>query len=96
MVTAAGFNVPTGGQGMASGGNILGRWSHTISDDSDTSLQLYYDRTHLYDPISNQFGTANILKDDLDTYDLDFQHRFRLGERHRFVWGWVIVSRTTS
>ncbi len=83
----SGVNVPTGGQGMASGGNILGRWSHTISDDSDTSLQLYYDRTHLYDPISNQFGTANILKDDLDTYDLDFQHRFRLGERHRFVWG---------
>ena len=83
----SGVNVPTGGQGMASGGNILGRWSHTISDDSDTSLQLYYDRTHLYDPISNQFGTANTLKDDLDTYDLDFQHRFRLGERHRFVWG---------
>jgi iron complex outermembrane receptor protein len=79
--------LPTGGQGKASGGNILGRWSHTFSDDSDMSLQLYYDRTHLRDPISNQFGTANILLDDLDTYDLDFQHRFHLGNRNRFVWG---------
>ena len=83
----SGVNIPAGGEGMASGGNILGRWSHTISDDSDMSLQLYYDRTHLADPISNQFGTADILKDDLDTYDLDFQHRFRLGGRNRFVWG---------
>jgi iron complex outermembrane receptor protein len=27
------------------------------------------------------------LTDNLDTYDLDFQDRFRLGERNRFVWG---------
>jgi iron complex outermembrane receptor protein len=80
-------NVSTGGEGKAGGGNILGRWSHTISDDSDLSLQLYYDRTHLVDPISNQFGTAENLTDDLDTYDLDFQHRFHLGERNRIVWG---------
>jgi iron complex outermembrane receptor protein len=80
-------SVSTGGEGRASGGNILGRWSHTISDDSDLSLQLYYDRTHLHDPITNPFGTADILTDDLDTYDLDFQHRFRLGERNQIVWG---------
>ncbi|MDB6019021.1 MAG: TonB-dependent receptor [Pedosphaera sp.] len=80
-------NVPSGGQGRASGGNLLGRWSHVISDESDMSLQLYYDRTHLYDPISNQFGTANYLTDDLDTYDVDFQHHFVLGERNRVIWG---------
>ncbi len=83
----SGLNSPTGGESMASGGNILGRWSHTISEDSDMSLQLYYDRTHLADPTSNLFGTADNLTDDLDTYDLDFQHRFRLGGRNRFVWG---------
>lgn len=27
------------------------------------------------------------MKDDLDTFDVDFQHRFRLGERHQFIWG---------
>lgn len=80
-------NIPTGGEGKASGGNVLGRWSHTISDDSGMSLQLYYDRTHLFDPISNQFGPVSVLTDDLDTYDLDFQHQFVLGERNHFVWG---------
>ena len=80
-------DVATGGTGKAGGGNILGRWSHTISEDSDTSLQLYYDRTHLRDPISNQFAIAQMLVDGLDTYDLDFQHRFHLGERNRIVWG---------
>src|SRR5579871_1605737 len=38
--------VPTGGDEGLSGGNILSRWSHTFSPDSDMSLQVYYDRTH--------------------------------------------------
>src|SRR5205823_1454407 len=33
-------NIPTGGQGKASGGNILARWSHTVSESSDMSLQM--------------------------------------------------------
>ena len=81
------LNVAAGGAGSSSGGNVLGRWSHVISDDSNTSLQLYYDRTHLADPITNQFGTAKVLTDDLDTYDLDFQHHIRLNERNRVAWG---------
>jgi iron complex outermembrane receptor protein len=36
-------------------------------------------------PITGEpFG---ILTDDLDTYDLDFQHRFHFGERNNIVWG---------
>jgi iron complex outermembrane receptor protein len=50
-----------------SGGNVLGRWSHTLSKDSDLSLQLYYDQTHRNIP-----GT---FVEDLSTYDADFQHR---------------------
>ena len=80
-------SIPTGGLGNASGGNLLGRWSHTVSDRSDMALQFYYDRTHLHDPISNQFGPTSSLNDDLDTVDLDFQHRFPLGDSHRVVWG---------
>lgn len=84
----SGVNVATGGDGEASGGNIIGRWSHTISDDSDMSLQMYFDRTHLYDPISNQFyPTYSFLTDDLTTYDMDFQHRFLLMEGNHMVWG---------
>ena len=61
------------------GNNVIARWSHTISADSDFKLQLYYDRTHRNIP--------GIFAEDLDTYDVDFQHRFPLGKRHDIVWG---------
>jgi iron complex outermembrane receptor protein len=81
------LNVAAGGSGNTAGRNLLGRWSHVISADSNTTLQVYYDRTRLVDPITNQFGTAEILTDDLDTYDLDFQQHIRLNERNRIAWG---------
>jgi iron complex outermembrane recepter protein len=62
-----------------SGGNVIGRWSHTISEASELKLQVYFDQTHRNIP-----GT---FAEDLDTYDVDFQHRFPLGERHDIVWG---------
>ncbi|HKB56021.1 MAG TPA: TonB-dependent receptor [Lacunisphaera sp.] len=62
-----------------SGGNLLGRWSRTLSDKSNLSLQWYYDRTHRRIP-----GT---FAEDLGTYDIDFQHRFPLGDRHDLIWG---------
>jgi len=84
-------DVTTGGTANVADGNLLGRWTHTISDDSDMQLQSYFYRTHLSDPIPasidpfvNQAGT---LIDDMDTYDIDFQHRFSLGEHNHFVWG---------
>ena len=72
-----------------SGGNLLGRWVHTRPDDSELSLQVYYDRTHLFQtvPPSAFAPVAGRLKDDLDTYDLDFQHRLFMGDRHQVVWG---------
>ncbi|HTX22481.1 MAG TPA: TonB-dependent receptor [Candidatus Aquilonibacter sp.] len=86
-------NITTGGNAGASGGNVLGRWSHIFSEDSDMQLQMYYDRTHLSDPVAAYvIGTltlapAGTLTDDLDTYDLDFQHHFHLGQRNNIVWG---------
>ncbi len=81
-------NQSLGGDTRTGGGNILGRWSHSFSDESDMSLQLYYDRTHIANPVAKSaFAPAGILVDDLDTYDLDFQHRLRLGERNEFEWG---------
>jgi iron complex outermembrane recepter protein len=82
-----------GSEKMA-GGNLLGRWSHTFSDDADMSLQFYYDRTHLsvpypaYAPATDFSGfPAGALTDDLGTYDLNFQHRFPWGERQKLTWG---------
>jgi iron complex outermembrane receptor protein len=60
------------------GANLLGRWTHIFSADSSMSLQSYYDRT-LRDTI--------IFKEDRDTFDIDFQHRFPLGARQDVVWG---------
>jgi len=68
-----------GGNSPLNGQNILGRWSHTISDKSDLSLQLYYDR-YFREDIP---GTGS---DKLKTIDIDFQHRFPLPYQS-FLWG---------
>jgi iron complex outermembrane recepter protein len=83
----------TGGTSDSSGANILGRWSHDISESSDFSLQSYLDHTHLTDPVAPlflsglEFAGAGLLHDDLTTFDVDFQHRVRLGTVNRVVWG---------
>ena len=69
----------TNGDITLGGGNVIGRWSHTISEESDFKLQLYYDRT--------QRDVPGTFADDVDTFDMDFQHRFPLAERHDIVWG---------
>jgi iron complex outermembrane receptor protein len=76
------------GTSHVSGGNVLGRWTRTLSPESNFSLQLYYDRTHLAAPKPGSARlAAGVLTDDLDTYDLDFQHQLRLGRSHQMVWG---------
>jgi iron complex outermembrane receptor protein len=60
------------------GGNILGRWRHDFAPRSVMTLQLYYDRTE---------RTLSLFSEHRDTVDLDWQHRFALGERQEFVWG---------
>ena len=64
---------------FADGQNVLGRWSHTISDTSDLSVQAYFDRTWR--------DTQGSFAEDLKTYDLDVQHRFALGARQSVTWG---------
>lgn len=81
-------DVSTGGDSKVAGGNLLGRWTHTFSEESEFILQMYYDRTHLNAYIvSNDFAPDGYLTDDLDTFDIDFQHRFPLGERQKVTWG---------
>jgi iron complex outermembrane receptor protein len=64
---------------IVSGGNVMAKWSRTISATSNLAAQLYYDRTHRNIP--GTFG------EDLDVYDLDVRHRARLGIRHEVAWG---------
>ncbi len=60
------------------GAHILSRWSHTIDDDSDWRLQTYFDNSKLE---SVTLGT------DINTFDVDFQHRIRLHPDHQFIYG---------
>ena len=60
------------------GANLLGRWSHVFSARSDVKLQLYYDRTTREAPVLNE---------ERNTFDIDAQHHFALGERQDIVWG---------
>lgn len=61
------------------GGNILGRWSHEISERSDYQVQFYYDETY------RDFGGN--FSERLATYDLDLQNRIEIGNNHELVWG---------
>lgn len=87
----AGLN--TGGAAQTAGGNVLGRWTHAMSDESELNLQTYYDRTHLIDPIPQAalngvvLAPAGLLHDDLTTYDIDLQHRISLAGSNSLVWG---------
>jgi iron complex outermembrane recepter protein len=64
-----------------SGGNLLGRWNRTFSPGSETSLQVYFDRTARSD------STYNLGQ---NTFDIDFQHHIVWGARQDIVWGaWI-------
>lgn len=86
-------NLTTGGTARVRGGNVLGRWSHTINESSELQIQVYFDKTHLYLPAqaliinSTEISPAGIFRDDLDTYDVEFQYRTRFLDRHRIVAG---------
>jgi len=69
----------TAGDIAISGQNVMAKWAHTVSPNSDFAAQIYYDRTH-----RNMPGTFG---ENLEVYDLDLQHHVVLGARHNAVWG---------
>ncbi|HUA23447.1 MAG TPA: TonB-dependent receptor [Steroidobacteraceae bacterium] len=60
------------------GGNVLAHWQHTMSDDSDYEVRVYYDYTHRDDPT---------FLDDLSTLDIDFLEHQHLGQDQTITWG---------
>ncbi len=69
------------------GGNILARFKHTFSDTSDMTLQFFFDRTvDEYRYINVGFGGLKTSA-EINTYDIDFQHRFSIGNRNNITWG---------
>ncbi|HSV15938.1 MAG TPA: TonB-dependent receptor, partial [Tepidisphaeraceae bacterium] len=63
---------------QAHGANVLGRWSHRISDESDFAVQMYYD--HLdREPLGSPYH--------INTGDIDGQYRFPMGARQSIICG---------
>jgi len=60
------------------GGNAIARWTHTLSEDSDLQLRVWYDRTE---------RNSDLLEEARDTYDAELQFHLRPFERHDVVWG---------
>ena len=65
---------------VTTGGNLLYRWNHTESEDSDWQLQAYYDGT------TRSFSSEQFYY-ERHTFDVDFQKRLRANDRHEFIWG---------
>lgn len=61
------------------GGHLLMYWQRRLGDDSDMSFQAYYDR-------AERLRTA-AEDENVETYDLDFQHRFLLTSEQNLIWG---------
>lgn len=66
-------------RGHNQGGNIRFRWDRNYSEQSAMMLQAYYDRT--------DYRLSNLTHFRSESFDVDFQHRFPLWDRHDFTWG---------
>jgi iron complex outermembrane recepter protein len=76
------------------GGNLVGSWTHTFSEASEFTLQLYYDGYDHHNPygggaltVGPAFFSGNAITERRDTGDLDFHHRFAWGTRQEITWG---------
>jgi iron complex outermembrane recepter protein len=61
-----------------SGGNIMGRWTRTLSEGNEVAVQAFYDRTNRFEA---NFG------ENRDTADIDFLQRSRITARQQLIWG---------
>ncbi|HET6911822.1 MAG TPA: TonB-dependent receptor [Rhodanobacteraceae bacterium] len=62
------------------GGNLMARWRHANEDGSNFQLQVYYDNERAWKAL---FSGAV----DLNTWDIEAQHDFALGDSHHITWG---------
>ena len=71
-------NYPDASHYDISGGNLLGRWTHDFSTDSEFMLQTYYDRT---------IRNVTVFEEDRQAWDIEAQQRFSLFGRHDVIVG---------
>jgi iron complex outermembrane receptor protein len=72
------FSVVYDERANSSGGNVLGRWSRRVSNESNMALQAYVDHFEI-----QELGVAMAS----DVADVDFQHSFQAFSWNDVVWG---------
>ncbi len=72
---AASFNTTA----EVDGAHFLTKWKRQLSANSDLALQVYYNRERRRSRFIPQ-----LLE---DTFDIDFQHHFKLNDRNKIFWG---------
>lgn len=60
------------------GMNLLGRWTEKHGDGMESTFQAYYDF---------QSPDYSLLKQDISTFDFDYQTSWAYNDRHQLVWG---------
>ncbi len=78
-IYTGGFGQFGASEAEVAGGNVIARWTRDLRDDGNLILQAYYDRTHRLLP--------GVFEEDRNTYDVELQHRLKLGTTHDIVWG---------
>lgn len=63
---------------LASGANLLTRWTRALSETSDLTVQAYLDYA---------LRNKDVLDENRTTFDIDMQHSFHAGDRHEIIWG---------
>jgi iron complex outermembrane receptor protein len=66
-----------------SGGNLLARWNRSFSLRSNMAVQFYFDNAERADADRDQTSRGEAV----NTFDVNFQHRFPIGSRQDVVWG---------
>ncbi len=70
---------PNGIRGSNEGGNVRFRWDRTLSDRSSIMLQTYYDKLN--------YQVGQVIGFHTESFDVDFQHRLPLFDRHDVTYG---------
>jgi iron complex outermembrane recepter protein len=69
----------TPGKRRISGLNLIGRWTRGSEDSPSRRLQLFYDMVHRRQP--------GAIREELHTFDAEFQQGLEVLHRHRLLWG---------
>lgn len=75
------YIMPTKLNSDASGYSVIANWDRDLGDDADFSLKAYYDHTDREDSLVDN------ARDERDTFDVEFTHRFQLTDAQELIWG---------